>query len=108
MSAFFIVHRQAITDPEHLKDYAKGIGETIRRFGGKVVVRADGFQVLEGDWHAGEKGDDSEPERVTVIEFPDMATLRSWYDSPDYAPLKEIRKSSAVSDAIAVESGRTP
>ena len=107
MSAFFIVHRRSISDPERLKEYRHGVGETIRRFGGKVVVRADAFQVLEGGWHPGERGDDSEPERVTVIEFPDMASLRSWYDSPDYAPLKKIRQSSAQSDAIAVETGRT-
>ena len=107
MSAYFIVHRNAITDSERLKDYARGVGDTITRFGGKVVVRADGFEVLEVDWHSGQKGDDSEPERVTVIEFPDMAALRSWYDSSEYAPLKKIRKASAVSDAIAVEAGRT-
>jgi uncharacterized protein (DUF1330 family) len=37
-----------------------------------------------------------------------MAALHSWYNSPDYASLKAIRQESAVSDAIAVESGRTP
>jgi uncharacterized protein (DUF1330 family) len=107
MSAFFIVHRQSITDPDRLKDYKNGVDETIRRFGGKVVVRADGFQVLEGDWHPGEKGDDTEPGRVTIVEFPDMAALQSWYDSPDYAPLKEIRRSATICDAVAVDSGRS-
>ena len=73
-----------------------------------MLVRAYGFEVLEGDWQSGQRGDDSEPERVTVIEFPDMAALHKWYDSPDYAGLKALRQESAVSDAIAVESGRTP
>jgi uncharacterized protein (DUF1330 family) len=108
MSAFFIVHRQSITDPEKLKHYRDGIGATIAKFGGNVLVRADGFEVLEGDWHSGQRGDDSEPERVTVIEFPDMDALHTWYNSSDYAALKAIRQDSTVSDAIAVHSGRTP
>jgi uncharacterized protein (DUF1330 family) len=106
MSAFLIVHRHEITDPDKLKDYRNGVGETIQRHGGKVLVRQDGFDVLEGDWIPGRKRDDSEPERVTVIEFPDMAALKAWYDSEDYAPLKQIRQSSAISDVIAVEGGR--
>lgn len=46
--------------------------------------------------------DDSRPERITVIQFPDMATLRRWYDSGDYADLKKIRQRSAAADIVAV------
>lgn len=103
MAAFLIVHRREITDSEKLKEYRKGVGETIARFGGNVVVRADAFEVLEGDWHPGRHADDSEPERLVVIEFPDMAALKSWYHSDDYAPLKAIREASSESDVAAVE-----
>jgi uncharacterized protein (DUF1330 family) len=27
---------------------------------------------------------------VAVVEWPDMETLRAWYDSPEYAPAREI------------------
>ena len=27
---------------------------------------------------------------VAVVEWPDMAALRAWYDSPEYAPAREI------------------
>ncbi len=40
---------------------------------------------------------------MIVIEFSDMATLKAWYDSDDYAELKEMRKSSSSSNIIAVE-----
>ena len=33
------------------------------------------------------------PERVVVIEFPDMAAINAWYASPEYQPLIELRKS---------------
>ena len=103
MSAYFIMHRRDITDPERLKDYRKGVDATIARHGGKPVVRADCYEVLEGEWHPGANRNDALPERVTVIEFPDMASLKAWYQSDDYARLKDIRQSSAVSDAVAVE-----
>ena len=106
MSAFFIIHRREIKDPDHLKAYRMGVDETIRKFGGKVVVRADGFEVLEGDWHPGEKRNDAEPELITVVQFPDMTALKAWYDSDEYAELKSIRQQSAVSDAVAVETRR--
>ena len=103
MAAYLIVHRRDITNSEQLKAYADGVQEIINKFGGKVVARADSFKVLEGEWHSGQKHNDAMPERVTIIEFPDMKRLNAWYESEDYARLKLIRQSSAVSDVVAVE-----
>lgn len=103
MAAYLIVHRRKITDSNQLKAYADGVQETINKYGGKVLVRADSFKVLEGDWHSGQKSNDRLPERVTVIEFPDMTRLNAWYNSDDYARLKIIRQNAAVSDVVAVE-----
>ena len=103
MSAYLIVHRREITDPAKLKAYRDGVHESIARFDGRPVVRADGFEVLEGGWHSGRPNDDTQPERVTVIEFPDMAALKRWYESAEYAELKAIRQASAICDVIAVD-----
>ena len=103
MSAFLIVHRRNITDSRQLKKYADGVDETIRAFGGTVIVRSDSFDVLEGSWMPGEKGVDARPERITVVEFPDMAALQSWYDSEAYAEFRTIRRSSSASDIVAVD-----
>jgi uncharacterized protein (DUF1330 family) len=103
MAAYVIVHRRKITNPERLRKYREGVHATIEKFGGKVLVRADKFEVFEGEWHPGRKEDDDEPERLVLIEFPDMAALKSWYASKDYAELKAIRHSSSLSDFVAVE-----
>lgn len=103
MTAYFIAHRREITDPDRLKQYGDGIDATIRRFGGEVVVRADAYEVLEGAWHSGRDDDDSRPERLTVIAFPDMKSLKGWYESAEYAPLKALRQDSAVHDVAAVQ-----
>jgi uncharacterized protein (DUF1330 family) len=102
MPAYLIVHRRKITDPESLKRYDH-VEESIGKFGGKVLIRSDEFLVLEGRWHSGSDTDDGRPERITVVEFPDMAQLRRWYDSQDYAALKEIRRENSASDIVAVE-----
>lgn len=104
MPAYLIAHRREITDPAALKRYSDGIDAVIAKFGGKVATRADSFKVLEGDWEPGQPRDDSKPERLTVIEFPSMAKLQEWYDSPDYAELKAIRQNSSRSDMVAVET----
>jgi uncharacterized protein (DUF1330 family) len=51
-------------------------------------------EVLEGHWH---------PHRIVVIEFPDMAAIKAWYNSPEYAPLLAIRQPAATNHAVAVE-----
>ena len=102
MSAYFIAHRRDITDPQSLKKYDE-VEKSLQKFSGTVVVRSDAYQVLEGEWHPGRKFDDAQPQRITVIKFPDMTKLKAWYNSPDYAALKDIRLHSAHSDAIAVE-----
>jgi uncharacterized protein (DUF1330 family) len=103
MAAFLIVHRRNITDSETLKEYARGVESTIKAFGGEVVVRSDNFDVLEGHWTPGKKHVDSRPERITVVKFPDMPALKSWYDSDQYAEFKVIRQSSSDSDIVAVQ-----
>ena len=102
MPAYLIVHRRQINDPQSLKRYDR-VEETIGKFGGKVLIRADEFLVLEGNWNSGSRTDDARPERITVIEFPDMPQLRRWYESQDYARLKEIRTDKSASDVVAVE-----
>jgi len=102
-SAYLIVHRREITDSEAFKAYGEGVGATIAKFGGKILVRSDAFDVLEGDWQPGQKAVDTKPQRIVVVEFPDMAALRVWYDSDDFAPLKAIRQNNSFSDFVAVE-----
>ena len=102
MPAYLIAHRREISDPETLKKY-NHVESTVEKFGGKVVLRSDSFEVLEGKWNSGRHMDDSRPERLTIIEFPDMGKLRGWYDSDDYASLKSIRQHASASDVIAAD-----
>ncbi len=94
MAAYFIVDQLEVTDPETMKTYAAGVADTVKQYNGKMIVRGGDFEVREGDW---------QPRRIIVLEFPDMDTLKGWYDGPEYAGLKAMRLSSSRSNAVMVE-----
>jgi len=94
MAAYLIVDQLEVTDPDTMKEYAKGVAATVAAHGGRMLVRGGAFEVVEGDWT---------PRRVIVLEFPDMDALKAWYDGPDYAGLKKMRLASSRSNAVMVE-----
>ncbi len=93
MAAYLIADTN-ITDPERYEEYKRQVSPLVERFGGRYVARGGRHEVLEGDW---------QPTRVVVLEFPDMASLKGWYDSPEYAPMKAIRQGASRSRLIALE-----
>ena len=50
--------------------------------------------MFEGDW---------EPQRLVILEFESIERFHEWYDSPEYAPLKQLRREAAVTELVVVE-----
>ncbi len=91
----YLIGNIEVTDPQVYEGYKKGVGATIAAYGGKSLARPGALmEVLEGDWS---------PKRLVIIEFPSVAQLKAWYNSPEYKPLLEIRKRSAKSSLVMVE-----
>jgi uncharacterized protein (DUF1330 family) len=67
----------------------------IERFGGRYLTKAGSHEILEGDW---------KPNRVVIIEFPDIASIESWYRAPEYQPFIALRR-SATTDVIFILEG---
>ncbi len=103
MAAYLIVNRRDITDAAALGKYGAEAVETLAVFGGKVLARSDAFDVLEGEWLPGRRAADTKPEGIVVVEFPEMANLKDWYGSDDYAELKTLRQRSSSFDFVAIE-----
>ena len=81
----YVVAAHTITDPARFEEYKSKIGPMVGKYGGRYLTRGNNLRMLEGgDWA---------PERVVIIEFPDMASLDAWYTSPEYQPLIALRKS---------------
>lgn len=90
----YIIGSITVTDPVGYEEYRAKVPAVIAAHGGRYVVRGGQMEVIEGDWPLS---------RTVVLEFPDMARIKAFYDSPDYAPLLAIRKRTSVSNLIAVE-----
>jgi uncharacterized protein (DUF1330 family) len=95
MAAFLIFSRDSVTDEAKSRRYSELVVPQIRQFGGEMVVARGKTEVLEGDW---------EPHSVTIVRFESKAALMAWWDSPEYAPLKQMRQESNTGDIIVVES----
>ncbi len=94
MPAYLIVDVRDAWDDEALQEYRRRNTETVERRGGRFIVRGGEVASLEGEW---------ETRRIVVIEFPDLATAREWYESEDYAPLRALRRSASDSRIILVD-----
>jgi len=90
----YIIADLEIHDAAMFEEYRREVPATERPYGGRYLARGGHAEVLEGDW---------KPNRLVIIEFPDMASLKAWYDSPEYARLKDIRLKSCTTRLMAVE-----
>jgi uncharacterized protein (DUF1330 family) len=81
-----IIEEHKITDTAKFEEYRTKVGPMIAKHGGRYLTKGGCRKVLEdGHW---------QPDRVVIIEFPDMAALNAWYNSPEYQPLIALRRAS--------------
>ncbi len=81
--AAYAISEVEIYDEQQAARYRELAAASIAQYGGRYLARGARPQVPEGDWPLNE--------RVVILEFPDMARLREWYASPEYAPALAIR-----------------
>ena len=93
MSAYIIVDIE-VTDPDGYKEYAKLAPATVTLYGGRYIARGGPNETLEGDWHA---------KRLVILEFPKIEKAKAWLNSPEYAPIRELRYKNAKSNMVLVE-----
>jgi uncharacterized protein (DUF1330 family) len=84
-----------VHDPDTYTQYRTANPDIVRKFGGRYLAVGGEVQVLEGDWV---------PRRTVIIEFPDMAAVRAFYESNEYAAIRGIRWRSADSRLVAFET----
>jgi uncharacterized protein (DUF1330 family) len=93
MAAYIIVDI-VVHDPTTYERYKTLAPASIEAYGGRYIARGGKTATLEGAWA---------PQRLVILEFPDLETARAWQASPEYAPAKAIRESCATSQMIIVE-----
>ncbi len=91
--AAYIIARIEVTNLEAYQEYAAKTPKIAESFGGKFLVKAGRFEQLEG----------SGPDRHVVIEMPDVATAKAFYNSAEYQKILPIALEHSNRDLVIVE-----
>ena len=90
----YLIAQINVTDPKQYENYKAIAPAAVRKFGGRYLTRGGALETIEGA---------TETRRVVLLEFPDMATVRAFYDSPEYAEARAARAPAAEAQFILLE-----
>lgn len=90
----YLIANITVQDAAGFEAYRAAVPAVIARFGGRYLVRGGAVEAKEGTPGLN---------RVVILEFPDMATARAFYDSADYAPLLAMRLAASTGTVALVE-----
>jgi uncharacterized protein (DUF1330 family) len=94
MAAYVISEVSAILDPILMEKYRALAQTTIKKYGGRYVVRGGAIEKVEGE---------SASHAIVIVEFPTMGRAHEWYQSPEYAEALAIRSKALNRRLVFVE-----
>jgi uncharacterized protein (DUF1330 family) len=80
--AYFLVQVKAKNMEELSSRYAQYAIPSLIKFGGEMIAGTPAPTVLEGVWDGS---------WAAILRFPSLEMAKTWYNSSDYRPLKELR-----------------
>jgi uncharacterized protein (DUF1330 family) len=83
-----------VTDAAQFDTYRALGGASIAQYGGRILAAGGNAELLDGN---------PVPELSIIIEFPDIASARRWYRSPEYQAARAIRLRSSLGRVFLIE-----
>ena len=93
--AAYVISEVEVYDEEQARRYRDLAADSIAQYGGRYLTRGVSLQVPEGEWPP--------DAQLVIIEFPDLARVREWYASPEYAEALAVRQSALGRRLLFVE-----
>ena len=93
MKAYMIAHIE-VTNPELMEKYREKVPAIVEKYGGKYLVRGGDSVLLEGDFFK---------HRMVLLEFPDREAAEKFYNSEEYAPIKQMRLAAGNNTSVIVD-----
>ena len=91
----YIVVDVDIRNPEAYEDYKGKVVPIVAAFGGEYIARGGALDIVQDElWR---------PTRMVLLKFPSMARARAFLDSPEYAPVKQMRMDNSAGTMVIVE-----
>lgn len=97
MAAYIVVRIGSVTDAARYDTYRSKTPALLATYGARYLVRSSDEEIAEGE----------QAERFTIIEFPSLEAIHSFWRSPEYSTLREIRQ-GAVELTVGFVDGATP
>jgi uncharacterized protein (DUF1330 family) len=92
----YMVCTMRISDPETYRKYTALTPAIVRRHRGRFLTRGDEVVTVEGETFT---------DRMVILEFPDAASAKAWYDDADYQPASQFRRAASVG-RMMLQAGR--
>jgi uncharacterized protein (DUF1330 family) len=93
MPVYVVIDLQ-VKDMALFDQYKPGVPAIVRKHGGEYLARGGRTEVIEGSW---------QPGRLVLFRFPDAASVRAFFDDPEYAPLKALRHRASDGNIVMVD-----
>ena len=93
----YIVNLIDIADHQKFGEYAKAVGPSLAKYGGRVELRGPIVDVVEGHL------DTQKDTRLVVLAFPSLDNARRWYESDEYKPLIAQREAISTTTAFFID-----
>ena len=93
MPAYLIAEIE-MTNPTGFAPYRAAVAATVAQYGGRFLVRGGATELIEGG---------PQPKTIVILEFPDAAAIKRWYDSPEYQKILPSRLDNSTGRLFIVE-----
>ena len=82
-----------VKDWDTYREYMDHVPAIIEKYGGRYLVRGGDIISDDTSW---------QPQRVVILEFPDLAQMKAFRDSDEYKPVAELRHKAADTEGFVV------
>ena len=95
----YVISEVEPLDPDLIDRYRSLAARSIKKYGGRYIVRGGPIEPVEGGWT---------PNMMVIVEFPSMDRAREWYRSEAYAEALVVRDRALSRRLIFVEGTVPP
>ena len=82
-----------VKDWDTYREYMDHVPAIIEKYGGRYLVRGGDIISDDTSW---------QPQRVVILEFPDLAQMKAFRDSDEYKPVAQLRHKAADTEGFVV------
>jgi uncharacterized protein (DUF1330 family) len=94
--AYMVITAKIADRDAFIGGYGPAAARLVAQFGGKYVLRAPGAELLEGAFGEGAS--------MVISEWRDRAAALAFWNSPEYAEVKKLRRGLAEVQVLMIEA----